>query len=154
LAFSPDGRTLALGLSLPRIELYRAPVGEGAKPDRALEAAAAVDVLAFSPDGRRLAAGTAAPSVQLFIPDTAGDPGALHPEAGPVRPVRFSPDGASVLVASKEGLHLWSPARREALRFVLYGPDVRDAAFTPDGAGIVVADRLGELLLGKPAPAG
>ena len=60
--------------------------------------------------------------------------------------------------ASRQGLTLWSPAAREGLRFVPYGPEVRDAAFTPDGASMAVADQRGELLLGKaassaPAPA-
>jgi hypothetical protein len=77
----------------------------------------------------------------------------LHLEAGPVRAARFSPDGASVLVASREGLTLWSPASREGLRFVPYGPDIRDAAFTPDGSGMVVADQRGELLWGRPLAA-
>jgi hypothetical protein len=80
-----------------------------------------------------------------------GEPRSLHLESGPIRAARFSPDGASVLVASREGLTLWSPQSREGLRFVPYGPETRDAAFTSDGAGMVVANRRGELLLGKPA---
>ncbi len=157
LALSPDGRTLALGLERARVELYRFPGGE--KPDASLDASGAVDTLAFSPDGRSLVAGTAAPAVQVFTPGTPGvSPRALHLESGPVRAAHLSPDGGSVLVASREGVTLWSLAAHEGARFSPYGPEPRDAAFTPDGAGIVVADRRGELLLGKaatsaPAPA-
>jgi WD40 repeat protein len=146
LAFSPDGRALALGFDRPRIELHALA---GASPVQTFDTAGAIDTLAFSLDGKRLAAGTGAPSVQLF-PLGGGEPRALHLETGPVRAVHFSPDGASLLVASKEGVTLWSPSSREGLRFVPYGPEARDVVFTPDGAGMAVADQRGELLLGKP----
>jgi WD40 repeat protein len=148
LAFSPDGTALAMGVADARIVIR--DLAER-RPDRILEAGGAVESLAFSADGARLVAGTAAPSVQILAAAAAGDARALRLEAGPVRAARFSPDGASVLIASKEGLTLWSPTAREGLRFVPYGPEARDAAFTPDGAGMAVADQRGQLLLGKPA---
>ncbi len=155
LAFSPDGRALAMGLAGAHVDF---PALAGAAPPLVLDTHGAVQSVAFSPDGARLAVGTAAPSVQIFATaaSAAGaapsEPRSLHLEAGPVRAARFSPDGAQVLVASKEGLTLWSPTSHEGVRFVPYGPEVRDAAFTPDGTGMVVADQRGELLLGKPTP--
>jgi WD40 repeat protein len=150
LAFSPDGRTLAMGLANAHVELRDL---SGQRPDLVLDTAGPVASLAFSADGTRLVAGTGAPSVQIFGVGSPGEPRTLHLEAGPVRAARFSPDGASVLVASREGLTLWSPSAREGLRFVPYGPEIRDAAFTPDGSGMVVADQRGELLWGRPLAA-
>jgi len=147
LTLSPDGTTLAIGLDRGRIALGDVA---GRRPDLFLDAAGAVQCLAFSPDGARLVVGTAAPSVQILAASGESAPHLLPLGAGPVRSVRFSPDGAAVLLASKEGVTLWSPAAREGLRFVPYGPDPRAAAFTPDGAGMVVADQRGEILLGKP----
>ncbi len=148
LAFSPDGKTLAMGLDRERVFLRDL---SGRRPDLFLEAGGAVQSVAFSPDGARVAAGTAAPSVQILEAREHGAARLLRLEAGPVRSVRFSPDGASVLIASKEGVTLWIPAAGEGMRFVPYGPEARDAAFTPDGAGMAVADQRGELLLGKPS---
>jgi WD40 repeat protein len=147
VACSPDGRLAAVGLESGSIHVHDL---EGKAPDSRFDAAGAVDTLAFSPDGQRLVAGTAAPSVRVFSLAQNAESSLLRIEAGPVRAARFSPDGASVLVASKDGVIVWRPSTHEGLRFVPYGPEVRDAAFTPDG--MVVVSRRGELLLGKPAP--
>jgi WD40 repeat protein len=147
VACSPNGRLAAVGLESGGILVHDL---EGKTPGTRFDAAGAVETLAFSPDGERLVASTAAPSVRVFSLARNAEPASLRVEAGPVRAARFSADGASVLVASKEGVMVWRPSTHEGFRFVPYGPEVRDAAFTPDG--MVVVSRRGELLLGKPAP--
>jgi WD40 repeat protein len=147
VACSPDGRLAAVGLENGGILVHDL---EGKTPGYRFDTAGAVETLAFSPDGQRLVAGTAAPSVRVFSLAQNAEPSSLRIEVGPVKAARFSPDGASVLVASKDGVMSWRPSTHEGLRFVPYGPEVRDAAFTPDG--MVVVSRRGELLFGKPLP--
>ncbi|MFT3776649.1 MAG: WD40 repeat domain-containing protein [Minicystis sp.] len=149
LAFAPDARTLAVGLD-HRVDLRDLAAS---RPGPTLEAGGRVQALAFSADGLDLAAGTDAPAVEIFA---AGAPKAARTvriEGGPVRAVRFSPDGRALLVAAREGLVLWEPDTHKAVRFIPYGPEPRDAVFTPDGAGMIVADKRGELLFGKPVEA-
>ena len=147
LAFSPDGRTLAVGRDR-RIELRDLAAN---RPGLEIEAAGRVDSLAFSPDGLRLAAGTDAPSAQLFDAATRSLSRELRLETGPVRAVRFSPDGRALLLAAREGVVLWAPDTGKASRFLAYGAEPRDVVFAPESGGMAVADKRGLLLLGKPA---
>ena len=147
LGFTPDGHTLALGRDR-RVEL-RDLVSD--RPGVDLEATGRVDSLTFSPDGTRLAAGTDVPSVQVFESATRAAFAELHLEGAPVRAVRFSPDGRTLLLAPREGVLLWAPETHKAARFVAYGPEPRDLVFAPESGGMAVADKRGLLLLGKAA---
>jgi len=147
LAFSPDGRSLAVGGDR-RVELRDLAADRAALT---LPAGGRVDGLAFSPDGTRLAVATDAPAVQVFAAGSAAALGDLKLTGGPVRAVRFSPGGKALLLAAKEGVVLWEPETHKGTRFVPYGGEPRDVVFTPDGAGMIVADKRGQLLFGKPA---
>ena len=146
IAFSPDGLSLAAGGD-GKIDLRDVAAG---KQSHSLGVRGRVDCLAFSPDGLRIVAGTDAPAVSIFTPGIGRATRDLALQGGPVRAARFSPDGASLLLAPKEGVVLWRPDTHQASRLVPYGAEPRDVAFTPDGAGMIVADKRGALLLGKP----
>jgi WD40 repeat protein len=147
LSFAPDGRIVAVGKDR-RIELRDVAAD---RPGLELEAAGRIDSLAFSADGLRLAAGTDAPSVQVFDAATRSMTRELRLEAGPVRAVRFSADGRSLLLAPREGVVLWAPETHKASRFLAYGGEPRDVVFAPESGGMAVVDKRGMLLLGKPA---
>jgi WD40 repeat protein len=87
----------------------------------------------------------------VITPGSATALGDLKLEGGPVRAIRFSPDGRALLLAPKEGVVLWEPETHKGSRFVPYGGEPRDVVFTPDGAGMIVVDKRGQLLFGKPA---
>jgi WD40 repeat protein len=110
-----------------------------------------VDGLAFAADGMRLAVASDAPAVQVFAAGGSNVLADLKLEGGPVRAIRFSPDGRALLLAPREGVVLWEPETHKAVRFIPYGGEPRDVVFTPDGAGMIVADKRGQLLFGKPA---
>jgi WD40 repeat protein len=92
-----------------------------------------------------------APAVQVFAAGSATALSDLKLEGGPVRAVRFSPDGRAILLAPKEGVVMWEPETHKGTRFVPYGSEPRDVVYTPDGTGMIVADKRGQLLFGKPA---
>ena len=130
LAFSPDGKTLALGNSGGTIKLWDVPPGK----ERATLKGHTSPVwsVAFSPDGKTLASGSGA-TIQLATPDgkssgsRSGEPtiklwdvqtgkerATLKGHAGPVVSVAFSPDGKTLASASHDTtIKLWDvrPAR-------------------------------------------
>ena len=147
LAFSPDGRTLAVGVER-RVELRDAVTGQGTP---SIDITGRVEMLSFSADGMRLAVGTDAPALLLFAAGSREPMAEQRFDGGPLRAARFTPDGKSLLVAAHEGVVLWSPESRRVHRFTRYGPEPRDVALTADGSGMIVSDKRGALLFGRPA---
>jgi len=90
LAFSPDGRRLAVGFSN---HVYLWDLATGAKTDVDLDQGDnTVFSLAFSPDGRRLAVGCNESVVNLWDVEQRVQIKALH-HGLPVSSLSFSPDG-------------------------------------------------------------
>jgi WD40 repeat protein len=150
LAFSPDGKTLAVGTGTFTIKLWDPVTGkEKATLEDRKVCYGVVSCLAFSPDSKILASGT---YNNLDIPSQACDGkgrGAvtlwdtpagtirarLTGKEAPVEGLSFSPDGKTLAVASlREPVWLWDvqqAKQRDAL-----GRDLklsRGVAFSPDG---------------------
>jgi WD40 repeat protein len=96
VAFSPDGRTLALAELAGKVVLREAttwrPIGTLTAPG-----GGGIDAVAFSPDGRMLAVGTANRHVYVWdvatwrLLDTA-----VTPDGGTVSGLAFSPDSRTL----------------------------------------------------------
>lgn len=148
VAFSPDGRSLAVAAEEVRVD--------GALWGRLDREA---QDLAWSPDGRSLATCTWDGAAQVW---GARGPrrleGHLHPggEPGKVASVAFSPDGGTLAVGAEDGsVHLWD-TRTWTRRARLQGGqrmDVEDLAWRRDGRGLFTAG-LGPPLLLWDAAAG
>jgi WD40 repeat protein len=108
LAFSPDGKLLAIADRSNTVQLW--DVGAG-KPARAplTGHAGIVRSVAFSPDGKLLATGSDDKTVRLWNPAT-GQPAAapLTGHTGPVNALAFSPDGKTLATGSADHtVRLW-----------------------------------------------
>jgi serine/threonine protein kinase/WD40 repeat protein len=132
LAFSPDGRRLAVGehhQQLPsfyRVQVFdlrtRTMVAEYAIQGGKLDTKqTGVSALAFSPNGRWLAAGLR--NGQIQVRDTSkptGSPLTLSGHEKQIRGLAFTPDGVTLVSGSQEGMTIfWAeqPAWRECFHF-------------------------------------
>ncbi len=100
VAFSPDGRILAVGCADGQIELW-ALDGTSQKPYIVKKHQGLVWMLAFSPDGKTLASGSADNNVVLWDVLTASDLMTLK-HNGTVEALRFSADGRILATAAHE----------------------------------------------------
>src|SRR5262245_22263286 len=105
LAFSPDGRTLAVACVKGAVTLSDASSGE----ERQVLSAHTDTVWAvtFSPDGRLLATGSRDSTARLWDAATGEEVGCLH-HAGWVHGLAFSPDGRTLASGALDGtVRLW-----------------------------------------------
>jgi len=100
VAFSPDGRILAVGCADGQIELW-ALDGTSQKPYIVKKHQGLVWMLAFSPDGKTLASGSDDNNVVLWDVLTASDLMTLK-HNGRVEALRFSSDGRILATAAHE----------------------------------------------------
>lgn len=133
VAFSPDGRTLAIG-TYEKVLLAGA---ESAKVERELKVSAGfARGVAWSPDGTKLAT-ACSQAVQIWPAD--GDKASLRLKVrGYANDVAFSPDGTQVAAACEDKtVRIWN-AGDGAEQRTLEGFDdpVQAVAFSPDGSRI------------------
>jgi WD40 repeat protein len=140
LAYSPDGRALAVSGVGSVVRLLDAASGEELKP---LTAVGKQDILyvAFSRDGTRLAAGGSGGTLTLWEWDSRRLLAVLGGHRRPINSLAFSPDGSVLASGDLAGLvKLWDVAtgnERTTFRAHEAGNGVTAVAFSPDGALLV-----------------
>jgi hypothetical protein len=131
IAFSPDGRLLAVASSIG-VYLYAAA---DLREVRFLPTDSPVHSVAFSPDSRLLASASDDRTIRLWDAASGALRRTLEGHTNTVRSVAFSPDGRLLASASDDRtIRLWD-AVSGALRRTLEGHTyyVRSVAFSPDG---------------------
>ncbi len=101
VAFSPDGRWLAVGCTSGQIDLWPLDPSVGTKPFALQKHRGMVWTLAFSPDGKTLASGAADNNVIVWDTATGEDLLTLK-HNGIVEALRFSPDGRVLATSDHE----------------------------------------------------
>ncbi|MGO9109284.1 MAG: hypothetical protein ACLP9L_08635 [Thermoguttaceae bacterium] len=141
VAFSPDGRLLAVGCDNGQIDLWPLDATGAIRPLVLKKHQALVWSLAFSPDGKTLASGGADNNVVIWDVPT-GEDLMTFKHNGMVEALRFSPDGRLLASASHEpsrgSVCLWrAPADEEAPENTLRasgGPTLSDRPASFDSA--------------------
>jgi WD40 repeat protein len=148
LAFSPDGRRLAVAVGNPGVEgdllVYTVPAAGQSWPAPLQVPAAHQDViqrLVFSPDGKLLASGSYDRQIRLWDTTTFKEPRTLKEHSDSVYGLSFSPDGKLFASgAADRAVKVWETARGKLL-YTLGEPTdwVYAVAWSPDGRHLAAA---------------
>ncbi len=142
LAYSPDGKMLALG-EFKEVRLIEPESGKvmATLPGEAED----VRAVAFSPDGKLLAAAGGLPAqsgeVKIWDVEKRAELRTIHGHADCIYAVEFAPDGKSIATSSYDKLiKLWDVESGKEIRTLKDHIDaVYALAFTPDGKRLVSA---------------
>jgi eukaryotic-like serine/threonine-protein kinase len=148
LAFSPDGRHLAVGCVFldSRIAVWDAR-------EKTLTTLRGhqgfVDALAFSPDGERLASASGDQTIKLWNTRTWTEESTLLGHTEEVRSVEFSPDGRQLASVGTDGqLHVWDLGGSRQQHHDLRLPrEWTSVDVSPDGKAMVSVSQQGTVQL-------
>ncbi|WP_328544985.1 hypothetical protein [Streptomyces europaeiscabiei] len=138
LAFTPDGRTLAvvtIEADGEQVTLFDAATG---RTQRTINPSNRGPLsLAFSPDGRTLATARRSNGVVKTWDARTGQFHDSFSVSGEVASLAFSPDGRTLVASSARGVQLWDLATSR-IRITLPTRSLAPVAFSPDGRTLAI----------------
>jgi WD40 repeat protein/serine/threonine protein kinase len=145
LAFSPNGRHVAVTTHHPAVTIWDVTTGENVLTF--LGHTSVVKNVAFSPDGTLVASGAGdiarnePGEVKVWRADTGEEVYTLRGHTDPIYGVAFSPDGRRLVSGSQDHTcKVWDVTTgHEALTLRAHTDTVRGVAFSPDGSYLATA---------------
>ena len=137
VAYSPDGKTLAIGNADRTLKLWTPESGR----QHSYAHHNAVSSVAFSPDGNTVvSAGSRDDAVKVWDVVAAPEPATLH-QKGAVYSVAFSPDGRMLACGGDRSTKLWDVATGREAATVPFGHrhGVGFTAFSHDGKTLAIS---------------
>jgi WD40 repeat protein len=145
-AFSPDGKTLAIGYFAPSAKLLR--VSDGAVVAEFGGHTKEVRAVAFSPDGKTLATGSYDRTIKIWDVVRATERATLTGHTDMIFSVAFAPDGKRLVSAGSDGARLWDLATGKELRHWTHGSFITHCAvFLPDNRSVLTGGWDGSIRL-------
>ncbi|MES5823372.1 helix-turn-helix domain-containing protein [Streptomyces sp. RG80] len=139
LAFTPDGRTLAVvDIETDGEQVTLLDVATGRTLRTIKPGARSPLSLAFSPDGHTLATASSGGGVVKTWDARTGRLRSSFGAGGEVASLAFSPDGRTLAASSVRGVQLWDLATSR-IRTTLPTRSLATVAFSPDGRTLAVA---------------
>lgn len=142
LAYSPNGRRLAIGRQDSTIRIW--DVTEG-REERPLTGTGTPFTLVFSLDGRRLVSAARGSTARIWDVATRQELLALKGPGGMVISAVFSPDGKWLALVRQAGMvQVWDTApRQEGVALRGHAHDINSVAFSPDGMTLATGSEDG-----------
>lgn len=132
VAFSPDGQTLAAGMSNKTIKLWNVKTGEEIRTLKGHDYA--VHAVAMTPDGQTLVSGSSDKTIKLWNLKTGELLRTIKAHEKPVSTLAISADGRLLASGSDDKtIKIWNLSTGELVRTFSDTTEIQSVAFSPDG---------------------
>jgi eukaryotic-like serine/threonine-protein kinase len=149
VAFSANGKKLAVNGTDGTVHVWTVPPSGGAVPATVSPGTVNSDAVAFSPTGLTLAMGGSDGQAYLWNADNGSTRTVPIPGSSPITAVAFSPSGGSLAAGDSDGVtYIWNLARHDSVAVAdPAGSGVNSVAFSPDGKWLATGDANGKTYL-------
>lgn len=133
VAFSPDGRTLAVGNKDGELKIYDLATCKELMSRK--EHSNVIQSIAFAPDGKTFATGSNDKTIKIWDAVTGRVRETMSGHTHPILSVAFSPDGNTIASGGMDKtVKLWDvKAAKERATFHQHTDEIRSVAFSPKG---------------------